>query len=92
MLLKSWTEKATILVLELFGGKPQALSSSKTNMAMENEVIFFQRFAEDGDFILKIGVVCHPACRLLICQRLFPQRIFCFLARPVTIYQRQRFD
>ena len=63
--------KATILVLELFGGKPEALSSRKTNMAMENEAIF-QRFVEDGDFILKRDENCHPACRLLICQRLFP--------------------
>ena len=29
-----------MLVLELFGGKPQALSSGKTNMAMEYEAIF----------------------------------------------------
>lgn len=69
----SWTKKATILVLELFGGKPQALSSSKTITWQWKMKLFFSKICWRWWFHIERDENCHPACRFLICQRLFPQ-------------------
>lgn len=43
IIFKSWTKKATILVLELFGGKSQALSSGKTITWQWKMKLFFSK-------------------------------------------------